>query len=215
MTPQAAPTETRWWWIRHAPVDSGGRIYGNTDVSANCSDERLFRPLASRLPDPAVWITSTLKRTRETADAILEHRDPALKRPEYLRDAALIEQSFGDWHGMTHAELDEMRGRSRPSFWLTMADEAPPNGESFTQLVERVSGAIHRLTAEHAGQDIVAVAHGGTIRAALAVALDLPPARALAFSIDNCSLTCIDHFAIADAPNGSAWRVRAVNHRPE
>ena len=21
-------TTTRWWWIRHAPVESGGRIYG-------------------------------------------------------------------------------------------------------------------------------------------------------------------------------------------
>lgn len=206
--------ETRWWWIRHAPVDSGGRIYGSTDVSADCSDSRLFQPLARRLPDPAVWITSTLKRTHETADAILAQADGARAQPAMLRDEALIEQSFGDWHGLTYAELDALRGRDRDSFWLTMADEVPPNGESFAQLVERVSAAILRLTEAHAGQDIVAVTHGGTIRAALALALGLSPARALAFSIDNCSLTRIDHYAISDAPDGRAWRVGAVNDGP-
>ena len=29
---------TRWWWIRHAPVRSGGRIYGNDDPPADCAD---------------------------------------------------------------------------------------------------------------------------------------------------------------------------------
>ena len=207
-------TVTRWWWIRHAPVDSGGRIYGATDLPADCSDIRLFRPLAARLPEPAVWITSSLQRTHQTADAILAERDAALPRPEIRRDAALIEQSFGDWHGLTYAELDALRGKERQSFWLTMAEEVPPNGESFAQLVERVSAAILRLTDSHAGQDIVAVAHGGTIRAALALALGLSPARALAFSIDNCSLTRIDHFETPQAPDGRAWRVGSVNDGP-
>ena len=206
--------QTRWWWIRHAPVDSGGRVYGSTDVAADCSDARLFRPLAARLPEPAVWITSSLQRTHQTADAILAERDGALPRPEIHRDAALIEQSFGDWHGLTYAELDALRGKDMETFWLTMAEEVPPNGESFAQLVERVSAAILRLTEAHAGQDIVAVAHGGTIRAALALALELSPARALAFSIDNCSLTRIDHFDMPQVPGGRAWRVGAVNDGP-
>ena len=34
---------TRWWWIRHAPVDSGGRLYGSEDWPANCEDPELFR----------------------------------------------------------------------------------------------------------------------------------------------------------------------------
>ena len=79
-------------------------------------------------------------------------------------------------------------------------------------MVERVTAAVTRRTAQHAGQDIVAVAHGGSIRAALALALGLDAERALAFSIDNLSITCIDH---VDGPaSGEAWRVAAVNLPP-
>jgi broad specificity phosphatase PhoE len=72
--------------------------------------------------------------------------------------------------------------------------------------------AIERLTREHAGGDIVAVTHGGTIRAALGHALELAPQAALAFATDNCSLTRLDHMAAA---NGTGlWRVVTVNSRP-
>ncbi len=52
--------------------------------------------------------------------------------------------------------------------------------------------------------DVVVVAHSGTIRAALAIALALAPEHALRFAIDPLSLTRIDRL-----PNG--WRVVCVN----
>jgi broad specificity phosphatase PhoE len=61
------------------------------------------------------------------------------------------------------------------------------------------------------GSDIVAIAHGGSIRAALAIALGLPPRGGLAFTTDNCSLTRLDHYLGSD---GEGWRVVMVNHRP-
>ena len=71
---------------------------------------------------------------------------------------------------------------------------------------------MRRLNDEHAGRDIIAVTHGGTIRAALAEALDLDPERALAFTIDNLSLTRIDRF---DGPElGHGWRVVTANQPP-
>jgi alpha-ribazole phosphatase len=57
----------------------------------------------------------------------------------------------------------------------------------------------------------VAVAHGGTIRAAIAIALGLPPRGGFAFLVDNCSLTRLDHY---QGPERSGWRVTAINHRP-
>ncbi len=203
---------TRWWWVRHAPVDAGGRIYGAADVDADCSDPSLFFGLATRLPEPAVWIASHLRRTHQTADAILAQRGGG--RPAIRHDPALAEQSFGDWQGLTYAELEAQRGKGMATFWLSPADETPPNGESFADLVARVSAAVRRLTDEHSGADIVAVTHGGTIRAALALALNLPPAQVLSFSIDNCSLTRIDHIVTDSEPGGEAWRVAAVNVGP-
>jgi alpha-ribazole phosphatase len=79
-------------------------------------------------------------------------------------------------------------------------------------LTRRVHSAITRLSKTHRGRDILAVTHGGTIRAALALALDLAPETALSFSIDNLSLTRIDHIP---GPGGRRlWRVGTVNQPP-
>ena len=100
----------------------------------------------------------------------------------------------------------------RRSLWLAPAEFCPPGGESFTTLAARTARGIERWNRSHPGRDIVAVAHGGTIRAALGNALGLPPARALAFETANCALTRLDY--IEDDGKASAWRVVAVNLLP-
>ena len=63
--------ETRWWWVRHAPVPDGGRIYGQKDLPCDCSDAPVFTAVAAMLPRDAVWVTSHLQRTTQTAAAII------------------------------------------------------------------------------------------------------------------------------------------------
>lgn len=201
---------TRWWWIRHAPVPSGGKLYGQCDLAADCSELPVFRSLSEWLPEQAVWLETPLQRTRQTSLAIREHW-PADKGAGIVPgiEADLIEQSFGDWQGMTYAELDRSRDGAWHRFWLMPASTAAPGGESFVDLYERVSAAILRLTAAHKGQDIVAVAHGGTIRAALGLALGLEPEAALALNVDNCSLTRLDHI------EGPRWKDAEPDHATE
>lgn len=204
--------ETRWWWVRHAPVPDGGRIYGQGDLDCDCSDARVFNALARELPGEAVWLTSHLGRTRQTASAILTAmgRDPASAVP--LAVPELAEQHLGDWQGLDRKDFFSKLDRTRHPFWFGPARERAPNGESFQDLVERTAAAVERLSAEHHGRDIVAVTHGGTIRAALALALRLDADAALAFVVENCSVTRIDH--LAGDPAARHWRVVAVNHRP-
>ena len=45
-------------------------------------------------------------------------------------------------------------------------------------LYNRVRSAIERINAEQAGKDVIAVAHGGTIKAAVGLALGGRPRRA-------------------------------------
>jgi broad specificity phosphatase PhoE len=78
-------------------------------------------------------------------------------------------------------------------------------------LYRRVCGGIEQINAEQAGRDIIAVAHGGTIRAAIALALGGQPDKGLAFDIDNCSVTRLDHLASA---NYAGWRLPMVNQQP-
>ncbi|MDJ0949513.1 MAG: histidine phosphatase family protein [Alphaproteobacteria bacterium] len=198
--------ETRWWWIRHAPVtEDGGCVYGQIDVPSNCSDRVAFSALAAILPRNPVLVTSHLRRTTETAAAI---GAAGLELPEAIVERAFAEQHFGDWQGINRREVFRDNAPWH-EFWLAPATTRPPGGESFSDLVGRARDAIDRLTGLHAGRDIVAVAHGGTIRAALCVALDLDPEAALSFSIDNLSLTRIDQ--LDGGPHGVRWRVSAVN----
>jgi broad specificity phosphatase PhoE len=204
---------TRWWWVRHAPVIGvNGRIYGQDDLESDCGDEAHFKILAGTLPKEAVWLVSHLKRTHQTAAAIFAARVVETV-PAPVITSELAEQHFGDWQGLTYAELEARRDGAYHRFWHAPATERPPNGESFEDVVARVSGAMDRITAEHAGRDIVAVVHGGTIRAALAVALGIEPERALGFAVDTCSVTRMDHYE--GATQGANWRIVAVNQHPD
>jgi broad specificity phosphatase PhoE len=203
---------TRWWWIRHAPVPDSGRIYGQSDLSCDCSEGTVFAALAAALPAGALWVTSHLRRTVETARAI-HAADPAKFggiEPTALPE--LAEQHLGDWQGLDRKAFYAERKVGTQAFWFAPAHERPPRGESFADLVARVAPAIERITREHSGRDIVAVTHGGTIRAALGHALALPPQAALAFATDNCSLTRLDHLPGADGVG--LWRVEMVNRQP-
>jgi broad specificity phosphatase PhoE len=207
---------TRWWWVRHAPVTvNDGRCYGQTDHPCDCSDTAAFAGLAAVLPKEAVWITSPLLRTHMTAAGIVRAGLPGpdpIPGPDVRVEPELIEQHFGEWQGKTYAELAEQNGNLWPRFWLGPAHQAPPGGESFVQLLHRAHRGILRLSREHAGRDIIAVTHGGTIRAAVALALDLAPEAALAVTIDNLSLTKIDHFPGEEVAR--SWRVTGINHPP-
>ncbi len=202
-------TITRWWWIRHAPVTAdGGNIYGQVDIDADVSDGASFAGLAAMLPRDALWVATSLRRTHQTARAIAE---AGLPIPEPLVEPDFAEQHFGTLQGRNRADTVRTHADWR-GFWLAEVDHVPEGGESFVELTDRVRAAIARRTAEHAGRDIVAVAHGGTIRAAIGIALGLDPAQSVAFKIDNLTLTRLDHMI---GPNGEeAWRIAAVNVPP-
>jgi broad specificity phosphatase PhoE len=209
-----AAIETRWWWIRHAPViNPDNRIYGRCDLEADCGDAAVYHGLAAMLPADALWLASPLRRTQQTAAAIhaADPRHAPARAPAIEPD--LVEQHFGEWQGLSWTELEARDEKRYHRFWLAPAHQAPPGGESFEALVARVAAAIGRLTERHAGRDIVAVAHGGPIRAALAHALGIEAERALGFAIANCSLTRLDHIRDS-ATRSELWRVAMVNQLP-
>ncbi len=149
---------TRWWWIRHAPVPDGGRIYGQGDVDCDCGDTEIFRILARELPRKAVWLTSNLKRTTQTAQAILAADGGKRFSGVQLRAIPeFAEQHLGEWQGQERKAFYAARKVGTHTLWFAPASERPQGGESFEDLMQRVVPAIERLNTEHRGQDIVAV----------------------------------------------------------
>ncbi|HUD85470.1 MAG TPA: histidine phosphatase family protein [Xanthobacteraceae bacterium] len=183
--------EKRLWLVRHAPVAAQSGVIHDDDAHADVSDTAAFAALRARLPDNAAQFASPSVRTLETA-AALGLRPTA--EPDFR------EQDFGLWTGRRHDDLIREFGAAYRDFWLTPATSRPPGGESFAEQIVRVAKGLAALPAE----DVVLWVHSGTVRAALAIALDLAPEAALRFAIDPLSLTRIDRLT-----NG--WRVVCVN----
>ncbi len=204
------PEPTRLFLIRHALVEPSARamLYGAMDVPlcavALQEEAALYRWLAARLPRPAHWVTSQLARTKATAAAIFAAGYPA---QPLATEPDLAEQHLGEWQGIPHEALVEKLRHPPHPFWPHAAEEEPPGGESFAQVRARVGPVLDRLAERHPGEDVVIVAHGGSIRASLAHAMDLSGHQALAFSIRNLGLTRLEK-------QGTDWRVAAVNEEP-
>jgi alpha-ribazole phosphatase len=186
-------TTTSIWLIRHAPVDGPQGVIHGPDAPVEVSDVAAFAALRRLLPVHAPSFCSPARRTRDTAAAL---------QLEAALETAFREQDFGAWTGRRHDQLAVEQGEAYRSFWDAAGSNVPPQGESFAAQIARVAEGLMRLPAG----DVILVVHSGTVRAALAIALELAPENALSFVIDPLSITRIDRLA-------QGWRVGGVNQR--
>jgi len=119
------------------------------------------------------------------------------------RIPAFAEQHLGEWQGLNRAAFFASRPIAVGSYWFAPIDDPAPGGESFLDLYNRVRGAIERINTD-SRKDVIAVGHwrhhqGGDRACAWRSA-----EKGLAFTIDNCSVTRLDHLASA---THSGWRV--------
>lgn len=180
--------------IRHAPMAERGRLAGRLDLPAELSNRSAIAALASRLPKGAMLTSSPARRCLMTAEALM----PGLAARTI---ESLWEQDFGEWEGLNHGLVPDL-GPLAPE---ALADHRPPRGESFRDLSARTIPAL--LDLARAGGPQVVVAHAGTIRAALALAMG-SIAGALSFQVAPLSLT---RFHVG--PHGH-WSVAQVNWQP-
>lgn len=187
--------ETHLWLIRHAPVDGPCGVIHAPDAPADLGDAAAFATLQARLPANAFAVCSPARRTSETAVRL---------GLTATADEAFREQDFGDWTGRRHSEIEqELGAEAYRAFWQSPGTNRPPGGESFADQIARARAGLARLPVG----DVVLVVHSGTIRAILAIALELAPELALRFVIDPLSLTRIDRLK-------NTWRVVGVNQPP-
>jgi broad specificity phosphatase PhoE len=103
------------------------------------------------------------------------------------------EVDFGDWTGLTWEQVKSKYDVSA-FFWLDQISKAAiPNGETGAGFRSRVEPALLQIVAEHAGQSVAMVCHGGVIRMMLSILLEFPLARMASFEIDYASVTQVEH----------------------
>nr|WP_320026835.1 alpha-ribazole phosphatase [uncultured Acetobacterium sp.] len=127
--------------------------------------------------------TSPLKRCVTTLDSILENR-PVPK--ETITE--LQEISMGDWEGRTFRSIKskfpgdyEKRGQEIASF-------APPSGESFLDLQQRVMPAFKKIAEKEEEHQMIILAHAGVIRVILTSILGLPLNHIFNWPIDYAGI---------------------------
>ncbi len=113
--------------------------------------------------------TSALLRAQETLRIILEEIGQTDVPIE--RDEALNERHYGDLQGLNKAETAEKFGDEQVHLWRRGYRVQPPGGESLEQTAQRVLPyySEHIAPRLQAGESILVVAHGNSLRALVMV----------------------------------------------
>jgi broad specificity phosphatase PhoE len=170
--------------VRHGETDwnRDQRWQGHSDTPLNATGRQQALELAERLDPPDRIYSSDLARARETAE-ILSAR---LGVPVVL-DERLRERGFGAWEGLTMDEIED-RFAADLGRWRAREGAGAADAEGFQAFAERVGGFLDDVLARHPGEEVLVVAHGGTIRAlhALATGLDYVRDHRSIPAVDNC-----------------------------
>jgi probable phosphoglycerate mutase len=107
---------------------------------------------------------------------------------------SLRECAFGEWEGLTFAEVQE-RWPDELTAWLADTSVAPPGGESFDAVAARVRRARDQLIARHPGRTVLAVTHVTPIKLLVREALMAPLSALYRMELSPASFTEIDWYA--------------------
>jgi ribonuclease H / adenosylcobalamin/alpha-ribazole phosphatase len=188
---QGEPTTTLLLRHGQTPMSVQKRYSGRTDPPLTDTGIRQAAAAAKRLASAGLdaIVTSPLQRAVRTAEEVA-----AATGIPVLTDEGFRETDFGAWDGLTFAEVRE-RWPSEVTAWLADPSVAPPGGESFADVSERVTAALRRVLAGQARQTVLIVSHVTPIKALVAAALLAPPPALYRMHLDIAALCEIDWYA--------------------
>ncbi len=176
--------------VRHGETawNAESRLQGQLDIALNARGRWQAQRAGQALADSGISTIycSDLCRAHNTALAIAEYSGIT---PSDLRlETGLRERSFGSFQGLTYDEVGQLhpeealRWKQRDPHW------APPGGESSTTVYQRVAATLHAIAAQHPGERIALVSHGGVLdmlyRLATGQALNAPRT----WELGNCAI---------------------------
>jgi broad specificity phosphatase PhoE len=170
--------------VRHGETDwnRDQRWQGGSDTPLNERGREQARRLASALERPDRIYASDLARARETAEILAERLDVPV-----TLDARLRERTFGAWEGLTTAEI-EAQFAADHARWRSGEGHGATDAEPFETFSARVGAFLDEVLERHPDEEVLVVAHGGTIRVihALARGLDYVRDHRSIPAVDNC-----------------------------
>ena len=190
-----ANSTKRFWLVRHGLTlwNAQKRIMGQSDIplSAKGRAQALWVARQLRAREIAAIYASDLARAHETARIIATHRTSPL--PVSV-SPAWRELNFGQWQGLTYAQIAEQYP-NQLGFFSDPEHYAPPGGESPSHLLQRMRAELVTVAQNQnssACGDVVIVSHSGALRILLCDLLGIPLERQWQLRIDAGSLSGLD-----------------------
>jgi broad specificity phosphatase PhoE len=175
--PQADPRARRIIFWRHGRTEwnRSGLFQGQEDIDLDATGREQAARAAKVLETrgPTTIISSDLRRAADTAAALGTLTGLGISYDERLR-----ETHAGEWQGLSFAQIDEQFPEGNAA-WRGGDPEVRAGGaenrlDVGRRMLAAVTEAVERTAA---GDTLVVVSHGGSIRAALAALMGLPPER--------------------------------------
>ena len=127
---------------------------------------------------------SPMERTQQTAKPIATSLKLRVRTLQGLNEC-----DFGDWTGRKLRDLSKLKSWSvvqkHPSKFRF------PNGESFSEMQERMLKTVNKIIDRHAGETVVCVSHADPIKAVLASAIGTPLDLFQRIVIGPCSVSSV------------------------
>lgn len=164
--------------VRHTEtICEKGVCYGQSDVDIAEPFISFFDEIVAQLPTEAVIFSSPLKRCLLLAKHIQNNIMPI----SLHEDGRLKEMNFGDWELKSWNEIPP----EQLNPWMEdFVNIQVTNGESFTELHERVGNFLSDLISKNISHPIIIVAHAGIIRSVLCHQTSLPLKEAFQNKVD-------------------------------
>lgn len=188
--------------VRHGESEWNalGRWQGQADPPLTPRGVRQARHLAEHFPhvDVTHVFASDLERARATAAPFAARFGLETRIEPVLREI-----DVGSWSGLTRAQILERDPQALERYAL--GEVGWEGGESFAEHEERAMRAVRMLEGVDTDGVVVAVSHGGTIRALMRILLDLPHG-------DRWKLTGPGHTSLSHVTRGAlGWRLVTFN----
>jgi probable phosphoglycerate mutase len=135
-----------------------------------------------------VVVSSPVRRTRESAEIVADRLGVGL-----MEEPGFAEMEFGAWDGLTFTEVGD-RHPGELEAWLGSLDVAPPGGESFREVEQRVLAGLTRLLERYAGRTVVVVSHVTPIKVLVARAVDAPLSSLFRMELSTASVSVVSFF---------------------
>jgi probable phosphoglycerate mutase len=206
--PTAEPTITVL--LRHGDtrLSPEHRFSGLRDLPLSANGTRQAKAAASRLAaDTRIDAVVSSPLRRAAATAAIAAGELGLTA---VTDDDLRETDFGEWEGLTLAEIKQ-RWPAAVAAWRHNPQQAPPGGESFADTAHRVHRACDRLLRDHGGQTILVVSHITPIKILLCRALSVPLATLYRLYLGSA---CINEIQWHGREFAAVRRVNDTSHLP-